>query len=139
MDWSTYLEQFQNFVLFRFSQPPYILLIIGLLISLMCGLPFVITLLTRVRNWYQNTSPLTFTKWAKLELLIPFLGTLSGVCIIFASMLEIFGLSTFLSYLISLVATSLIGSLVWSEIGMMLGRNVLRSYLSNFSKLSHQR
>lgn len=139
MDWFTYLQQFHDFVLFRFSRPPYVLLAIGLLISLICSLPFVITLQKTVQVWYQNLYATTLTKWAKLQLFIPFLGTLSGVCIVFGSVLEIFGLPTFPSYLISLLVTSLIGSLVWSELGMMLGRNFLRSYLTNFSELSHQR
>ncbi|AHJ28051.1 hypothetical protein [Nodularia spumigena] len=35
MDWSKNLQQFQDFVLFKLPEPPYFLLLIGLLISLL--------------------------------------------------------------------------------------------------------
>lgn len=139
MDWSTYLQQFQDFVLFKFPQPPYFLLLIGLLISFLCGLPFAITLRQRVQDWEQNHSPATLPRWGKLQLLIPFVGTIIGFSITFASMLEIFGLPTLPSYLISLLVTTLLGSWVWSEIGNLLGRRLLRSYLAKSSEFSHQR
>lgn len=139
MDWSVYLQQFQDFVLFRFSPQPYFLLTIGLLISLTCGLPFVITLRQRVQDWSRTLSPVTLSRWTKLQLLIPFLGTAAGICITFASVLELFRLPTLPSYLVSLLVTTLIGSLVWSQIGIILGRRLLRSYLADFSELSHQR
>lgn len=138
MDWSQNLQQFQDFVLFKFPQLPYFLLLIGLLISLVCGLPFAITLQKRVQDWIQNHSPATLPRWAKLQLFIPFIGTAIGVSIALASMLEIFGVPTLPSYLLSLLVTSLVGSWVWSEIGNLLGRRLLRSYLAN-AKLSHQR
>ncbi|MDB9374975.1 hypothetical protein [Nodularia sphaerocarpa] len=139
MDWSKNLQQFQEFVLFRFPQPPYFLLLIGLLISLLCGLPFAITLQKRVQDWIENHSPATLPRWAKLQLLIPFIGTAIGVSIAFASMLEILGFPTLPSYLLSLLVTSLVTSWVWAEIGNLLGRRLLRSYLAKSSKLSHQR
>ncbi|GAX34441.1 hypothetical protein NIES3585_04420 [Nodularia sp. NIES-3585] len=139
MDWSNNLQQFQNFVLFKFPEPPYFLLLIGLLISLLCGLPFVNTLQRRVQDWIQNHSPTTLPRWAKLQLLIPFIGTAIGVCIAFSSILEIFGLPTLPAYLISLLVITLVAAWVWSKIGNLLGRRVLRSYLAESSKLSHQR
>ena len=139
MDWSNNLQQFQNFVLFKFPEPPYFLLLIGLLISLVCGLPFAITLQHRVEDWIQNHSPATLPRWAKLQLLFPFIGTAIGICIAFASLLEIFGLPTLPAYLISLLATILLAIWVWSEIGNLLGRRLLRSYLAKSSELSHQR
>ncbi|MEA5515425.1 hypothetical protein [Nodularia sp. UHCC 0506] len=139
MDWSKNLQQFQDFVLFKFPQPPYFLLSIGLLISLLCGLPFAITLQKRVQDWMKNHSSSTLPRWAKLQLLIPFIGTAIGVCIAFASLLEIFGLPTLPAYLISLLSTILAASWIWSEIGHLLGRRLLRSYLAQSAKLSHQR
>ncbi|WP_339461371.1 hypothetical protein [Nodularia spumigena] len=139
MDWSKNLQQFQDFVLFKLPEPPYFLLLIGLLISLLCGLPFAITLQKRVQDWIQNHSPTTLPRWAKLQLLIPFIGTAIGICIALASMLEIFGLPTLPSYLLSLLVTTLVGSWVWAEIGNLLGRRLLRSYLAKSAKLSHQR
>ncbi|WP_414550427.1 hypothetical protein [Anabaena sp. CCY 0017] len=139
MDWSENLQQFQDFLLFKFPQPPYFLLLIGLFISLLCGLPFVITLQKRVQDWIKNHSPQTLPRWAKLQLLTPFVGTAIGVSIACASMLEIFGLPTLPAYLISLIGTSFVAAWVWSEIGHILGRRLLRSYLAKSSELSHQR
>ncbi|TVP56093.1 MAG: hypothetical protein EA343_24490 [Nodularia sp. (in: Bacteria)] len=139
MDWSNNLQQLQDFVLFKFPDPPYFLLLIGLLISLLCGLPFAITLQKRVQDWIENHSPTTLPRWAKLQLLFPFIGTAIGISIAFASMLEIFGLPTLPSYLISLLTTTLVALWAWSEIGNLLGRRLLRSYLAQSAKLSHQR
>ncbi len=139
MDWSKNLQQFQEFVLFKFPQPPYFLLFIGLLISFLCGLPFAITLQQRVQDWIQNHSPTTLPRWAKFQLSIPFIGTAIGVAITLASMLEIFGLPTLPAYLTSLLVTALVAAWVWAEIGHLLGRRLLRSYLAKSSKLSHQR
>lgn len=139
MNWSTYLQQFQDFALFRFPQPPYFLLLIGLIISLSCVLPFVLTLQQLLKYWSQNRSPSALSRWSKLQLLIPLLGTAVGIDIVLASMLEMFGLPTLPSYLLSLLVTILIGSLVWSQIGIILGKRLLRSYLAEFSEFSHQR
>ncbi|HYW18250.1 MAG TPA: hypothetical protein VE956_02880 [Nodularia sp. (in: cyanobacteria)] len=139
MDWSENIQQFQDFVLFKFPQPPYFLLLTGLLISLFCGLPFAITLQKRVQDWIENHSPTTLPRWAKLQLLIPFIGTDIGVFIAFASILEIFDVPTLPAYFISLLVNILVASWVWSELGNLLGRRLLRSYLAKSSKLSHQR
>ncbi|MDH6056253.1 hypothetical protein [Umezakia ovalisporum] len=139
MDWSKNLQQFQHIVVFKFPQAPYFLLLISLLISLVCGLPFAITLQERVEDWIENHSSSTLPRWGKLQLLIPFIGISIGVYIAFASLLEILGLTTLPSYLLSLLGTTFLCLWVWSEIGNLLFRKLLRSYLDKSSKLSHQR
>jgi hypothetical protein len=139
MDWSENLQHFQDFLRFKFPQPPYFFMLIGLSISLLCGLPFAITLQKRVQDWIENHSPTALPRWAKLQLLVPFIGTAIGVGIAFASMLEIFGLPTVPSYLLSLLGTTLVAAWVWGEIGKLLGRRLLRSYLAKSATWSHQR
>jgi len=46
----------------------------------------------------------------------------------------VFGLPIFLSYAISVVLTSLIGWLVWQQIGRSLGQRLVRSDMSEFSQ-----
>lgn len=139
MDWSENLQQFQDFLRFKFPQPPYFLMLIGLSISLLCGLPFAITMQKRVQDWIENHSPAALPTWAKLQLLVPFIGTAIGVGIAFASMLEIFGLPTVPSYFLSFLGTSLVAAWAWGEIGKLLGRRLLRSYLAKSATWSHQR
>jgi hypothetical protein len=139
MDSNTYIQAIQDFFLFRFSQPPYFLLGIGLLISLSCALPFALMLRQLMQYWSTNHSPKAFTTWKKLQLVIPWFGTLAGVCITFASTFEILGLTTATSYFVALVLTSVIGLFVWSQISRLLSRNLLRSYLSEFPELFPQR
>ncbi len=139
MGWDTYIQRIQDLLSFRFLQPPYFLLCIGLLISFSCILPFALMLRQLMQYWYQNHSPNAFTGWRKLQLVIPFSGTLVGVCVTLASILEIFGFSTVGSYFVALLVTSAIGLFVWWQLGRTLSRNLLRSYLSESSELFPQR
>ncbi|MFH7026369.1 MAG: hypothetical protein ACHBN1_13420 [Heteroscytonema crispum UTEX LB 1556] len=140
MDWFICLQELQKFLLFRFSEPPYFLLFIGLLTTFSCGLSFFLRLRQLVEHWSQNFVVSTLPKWEKLQLLIPFLQTASGVCIVLAFILETFGLPTLPSYLVSLILTVAIASFVWSKIGINLARHLLHSYfLNEFAKLSHLR
>lgn len=134
MDWATYLHQLQEIVGFRFSSPPYVLLLAGLFIGLTSGAAFAAVLRQRVKEWSRNFSPSIFNQWGKLQLLIPFLGTCIGLCLFAASGLEMLGFSTVVSYTLALPLTVLIGWLVWSRIGSTLGRRVMRSYWRNPSK-----
>lgn len=139
MDWNTYIQRIQDFFLFRLSPPPYFLLWIGLLISFSCALPFALMLRQLMQYWSQNHSPKALSRWRKLQLVIPLLGILVGICVTSASMLEIFGVPTVASYAVALLLTSVIGIFVWSQIGRILSRNLLLSYLSEFSELFPQK
>ncbi len=139
IDWNIYMQQIQDLFLFRFSQPPYFLLVIGLLISLSCALPFALMLRQLIEYWNKYHSQEAFTRWRKLQLLTPFLGTLVGACIASASTLEIFGFATSASYLVALLVTSVIGILVWLLIGRILSKNLLRSYLSESKEFFPQK
>ncbi len=139
MDWITYIQQIRDFFLFRFPQPPYFLLWIGLLISFSCTLPLTLMLRQLMQDWSQNHASKAFARWKKLQLLIPVFGTLVGLCITFASMLEISGFPTAVSYVLAVLLTFALGLLAWWQIGRMLSRNLLRSYFSEFSELFPQK
>lgn len=134
MDWALYLHQLQKFIGFRFSSPPYVLLLAGLFIGLTSGAAFAAVLRQRVKEWSRDFSPRIFNQWGKLQLLIPFVGTCIGLCLFAASGLEMLRFSTVVSYTLALPLTILICWLIWSRIGSNLGKQVMRSYWRNHSK-----
>ncbi|CAA9585541.1 hypothetical protein AVDCRST_MAG81-3717 [uncultured Synechococcales cyanobacterium] len=91
-------------------------------------------LLPIAQAWYETNVPETLPRLARLRLLSPFLGTTSGAWLLLAAILMVFGLPIFLPYAISMTLTSLIGWLVWQQIGRSLGRRLVRSYMSEFSQ-----
>ena len=104
-----------------FPEPPYFLLVIGLLVALTCGTAFSATLKQIVQKWSSARVGNTI---AQLRiggvLLVPFLGICVGVCIFLGSGLEVFGLSTWLSYALAVPLTLLLGLLIWLQLGSML-------------------
>lgn len=104
-----------------FSEPPYFLLVAGLLVALTCGSAFAATLKQIVQKWSSARASKAI---AKLQiggqLLVPFLGICAGVCIFLSSGLEIFGFPAMLSYVVAVPLTLLLGLLVWLQLGSML-------------------
>ena len=104
-----------------FPEPPYFLLVIGLLVALTCGTAFSATLKQIVQKWSSARVGNTI---AQLRiggvLLVPFLGICVGVCIFLGSGLEVFGCSTWLAYAIAAPLTLLLGLLIWLQLGSML-------------------
>lgn len=103
-------------------EPPYFLLLAGLLAGVTSGIAFEATLKQFIKNWSQNRSTLNLAKAQNTQLLIPFLGISAGVCIFLSSGLQIFGFPPFLAYTISLPLTVLIGWLVWYQLGVLFAQ-----------------
>ena len=103
-----------------FSEPPYFLLVAGLLVALTCGSAFAATLKQIVQKWSSDRA----SKISKLQvggvLLVPFLGICAGVCLFLSSGLEIFGFPGWLSYAVAVPLTLLLGLLIWLQLGSML-------------------
>ena len=103
-----------------FPEPPYFLLVAGLLVALTCGAAFAGTLKQIVEKWSSARASKAI---AKLQigglLLVPFLGICAGVCIFLSSGLEIFGFPAWLSYAVAVPLTLLLGLLVWLQLGSM--------------------
>ena len=104
-----------------FPEPPYFLLVIGLLVALACGTAFAATLKQIVQNW---SSARVGNAIAQLRigglLLVPFLGICAGVCLFLSSGLEIFGVTSWFSYAVAVPLTLLLGLLIWLQLGSML-------------------
>lgn len=105
---------------YTLPEPPYFLLVAGLLASLASGVAFEAVLKQSVRDWAKNRSTRTLANLQGLQLFLPFLGMAFGVCLFLSSGMEVFGFSTKLAYLISLPLTVFISWLVWWQLGKIL-------------------
>ncbi|MEQ9553881.1 hypothetical protein [Coleofasciculus sp. G2-EDA-02] len=108
--------------MYYFQEPPYLLLVMGLLAGITCGAAFEATLKQKVQEWAKNRSSRSLAQMQGFPLLIPFLGISAGICVFLAAGLEIFSFPTFLAYTISLPLTLFIGWLVWYQLGKLLAQ-----------------
>ncbi|MBD1909349.1 MULTISPECIES: hypothetical protein [unclassified Leptolyngbya] len=125
-------EQFSDWAAAR-PEPPYFLLFASMLIILTCSLPLIVAVRHRVNYWSKNFSPDTLPRGGGVQVLLPFLGTSAGLCILLASTMEVFGLAILPSLIFALVLTVVISQLAWSQLGKLLSRRLVRSYLDQFS------
>ncbi len=103
-----------------FSEPPYLLLLVGLLASLASGKAFEVTLKQSVQEWSKTHSTRILSNLQGMQLLVPFLGISGGICIFLTSGLIIFGFPTWLSSILSAVLTIATSLLIWSQLGRLL-------------------
>jgi hypothetical protein len=103
-----------------FYEPPYFLLIAGLLAGLTSGRAFEVTLRQAVKEWSKTKSTRTLQQLQGTSLLIPFLGICGGVCIFLASGLSIYGIPSRFSYMVAVPLTIGTGVLVWTQLRNLL-------------------
>lgn len=106
--------------MFITQDPPYFLLVAGMLAALTSGLAFEATLKELVQEWARTRSSRMLAKLQGMQMQLPFLGICTGVCVFLGSGLEIFGFPTWLSYAISVPLTIFMGLLVWLQLGKLL-------------------
>jgi hypothetical protein len=107
-------------MMYSIPEPPYVLLVVGLFISLTSGVAFESVLKKSVQDWSKNRSTRTLATLQGMQLFLPFLGIFLGICLFLSSGMEVFGFTTNLSYAIALPLTVLIGWLIWSQLGKIL-------------------
>lgn len=100
--------------------PPYFMLIAGLLAGITSGVAFETTLKQSVNEWARNRSTRTLSKMRGAALFVPFLGICGGILVFLASGINIFGFPTLAAYGISFLLTILTGALVWWQLGQLL-------------------
>jgi hypothetical protein len=103
-----------------YYEPPYFLLIAGLLAGITSGIAFEATLKQSAQDWSRNRSTRTIANLKGVSLRLPFLGICGGVCVFLASGVAIFGFPAKVGYAIALPMTILIGGLVWVQLGSVL-------------------
>ncbi|HEY9845646.1 MAG TPA: hypothetical protein V6D03_05555 [Candidatus Caenarcaniphilales bacterium] len=103
-----------------FPEPPYFLLVAGVVAALASGIAFQVTLKQLVEEWSRTRSTRTLSNLRGTQLLVPFLGISGGIWIFLASGLAIFGFANWLGYAVSLVLTLFTSVLVWTQLGKLL-------------------
>ena len=103
-----------------YSEPPYFLLVAGLLVALTCGAAFAATLKLIVQKWSSDRAAQSIARLPVGQLVVPFLGIVGGVGIFLSAGLEIFGFPSWLAYAVAVPLTLLIGLLIWLQLGSML-------------------
>jgi hypothetical protein len=105
---------------YYFPDPPYVLLVFGLFVSLTSGLAFDSVLKLSVKEWSKNRSTRSLATMRGFQLLFPFVGIAAGSCVFLSAGMEIFGFPAKLAYAIALPLTVFIGWLVWWQLGKIL-------------------
>jgi len=102
------------------SEPPYLLLLFGILISVTCGTAFEKVLKANVEQWYQTSKSEDPNPVQTPSLFIPFLGICVGIFCFLGAGLEVVINAWKISGAIALPLTLLTGRLVWSQLGKLL-------------------
>ncbi|MGG6269505.1 hypothetical protein ACQ4M3_36720 [Leptolyngbya sp. AN03gr2] len=135
MSWFISLEQFEAFATAR-PEPPYFLWIVGLLITIVCALPFFILVRQRLEYWSKNDSVSALPVRGSIQIILPFFGMMSGVYIFIAAGLEVLGVPILPALLLSFLLILLISYLSWLLLGRVLSQQALRRYLRENATLS---
>ncbi len=102
-----------------FAQPPYLLLLLGILISVSCGTAFQKVLKQNVQQWYRTAKEEDNPIETK-ALFFPFIGICAGIFVFLAGGLQIVANNWTISNAISLPLSLLTGRLVWSQLQVLL-------------------
>jgi uncharacterized protein (DUF983 family) len=103
--------------MYYFSQdPPYFVLIAGLLAGITCGAAFDGTLRQTVKDWSKNRKNIQLATSDDTSLRLSFLGICLGIVFFLSAGLEIFGFPTWLSYSIAFPLTVFIAILLWFQL-----------------------
>jgi hypothetical protein len=101
-------------------EPPYFLLILGLLVGITSGVAFEALLKQKVNHWMKSYSTQSPEQLLGFNTLFSFWGICLGTCIFLASGLETFSLDRLFAYGFSLLMTIFIGGLVWKQLRTVL-------------------
>lgn len=108
---------------YLFAQPPYLLLLFGILISVSCGTAFEKVLKNNVQEWYKTAADEeTKAAISTLSLFIPFLGICGGIFAFLVAGLQIVINNWLISSAIALPLSALTGRLVWLQLKSLLSK-----------------
>ncbi|NJK28136.1 MAG: hypothetical protein HC925_06070 [Coleofasciculaceae cyanobacterium SM2_3_26] len=103
-----------------YSDPPYFLVLAGLLAGILSGTAFEATLKQTVREWKQQAADATLKDFRSQALVLPFIGIGLGICLFLASGLQIFGFPANFAYAAAIPLTIASSWLVWWQLGKVL-------------------
>ncbi|ABG51719.1 MAG: hypothetical protein O4861_21260 [Trichodesmium sp. St16_bin4-tuft] len=108
--------------MYNLPQPPYLLIAVGLLMSLSSGVVFARLIKKLVQDWSENPATCNIVTMRGLTLQIPYLGIASGALIFLSSSLQLFGFTNLVAYSICLPLTIGTGLVVWIQLTKILDK-----------------
>lgn len=103
--------------MYYFSQdPPYLILVAGLLAGIACGAAFDGALRQNVTAWKVNRANISLANRKDISIELPFFGICVGIIFFLGAGLEIFGFPPVLAYGIAVPLTILIAILLWFQL-----------------------
>lgn len=106
--------------MYYIPEPPYLLVVFGLLASLASGVAFEAALKEKVKQLSTNLDLQNITLGKQLDIFVPFLGICGGTSLFLAGGLGLFNVNFSVGYVISLVLTALVAKLIWSQLSKLL-------------------
>ena len=103
-----------------YFQPPYFLLLAGLLVALTSGAAFEATLKQMVEAWQANPETHSLENLQKSGVWFPYVGITLGVGLFLSSGMQIFGFPLELAVTFALPLTLGSALLVWSQLKSLL-------------------
>lgn len=100
--------------------PPYMLMMAGFAIALLCGKAFETVLKQQVTDWSKDRSTSILSQLQNLSLVLPYSGICFGILLFLGTGLMIFGFPVGLSFLISVLTTLATAVLIWSQLRKLL-------------------
>ncbi|GAP93763.1 hypothetical protein [Leptolyngbya sp. NIES-2104] len=138
MNWFISVKQFEDLATAR-PDPPYVLLFVGLFITLTCAIPFVVLIRQRIDYWAKNLSASSLPVRGAVQVILPFSGMMGGICIFIASALEVFGVPVLPAFFVAVLLVLLSSYLAWWQLGRVLSQKAVRRHLDEASDFpSHQ-
>ena len=105
-----------------YPQPPYVLLVAGLLAAIAAGSAFGATLQQATQTWAENRETTSLEDIRGISLQLPYFGICIGTCVFLASGIQLFGFSANEAYGLGTVLTILMALLVWRQLGVILSQ-----------------
>lgn len=103
-----------------YPQPPYVILIAGLLAAITSGYAFSTALQQSVQEWNRKRSTRILASLRGPQLQVPYFGICAGICTFLASGIQIFGFSSKAAYAMGIPMTVLSALLIWSQLAKIL-------------------
>lgn len=106
--------------MYYLPQPPFLVALVGLFISITCGSAFQNLMEQKLRQWYKNPQQENSFKLEDPVLTATYWGICLGVWVFLGGGLLILGFGIISSYGVALLLTLFTASLVWGQLSEVL-------------------
>ena len=102
------------------SQPPYLVVGVGLAIAMLCGLTFAKLVQQRLDGWKQDR--LSLLPLGTAVVTIPYMGVVLGITLFIGGSLQVFGFSAGAALLVSFVLSVGTAGALWVQLERLMGQ-----------------